>query len=417
MLAPLLLALLLLGCQYTPTEKEERTVSELTSNMRTWGLGRFLVDVPSQWRYGEGESLTLYYGLDKDFETVEVTVFAQDVTQAVFAATLTERVARIGRGTNYETNGSMLELEQKLGERALLLRYSQSTLGGGARTHEMHLLVDDVYLMLKKESYEGIKGIPKTKTRNQVDADLKELAAQIHKVTDIARAGPGFVFGPIIIQGHHDHEVATIDFYDPQRLDMTFEVGISAMTPDSDERLLQRGKMFMPMFEGNGSDLDTLRKGKREIAGMKAEEQLIAAGWRDQSGEAVRGVLFAAETYRPTPGLLQPTFSLKLDALGEKTWKSDAELAGAPQRMLGYSTLPDFASESRSTIDESPPMKPSMTEYEATAVWDAILKSIRPRPGAVASPSPPPEPPRYPRDKAQADQRALDAFLSTPHKK
>ncbi|NHC50331.1 hypothetical protein GNP12_00100, partial [Pseudomonas sp. AU8050] len=45
---------------------------ELTSNMRTWALGRGLIDLPVNW--SGGGDVKLYYGLGADHASVEVRV-------------------------------------------------------------------------------------------------------------------------------------------------------------------------------------------------------------------------------------------------------------------------------------------------------------------------------------------------------
>ncbi|MBA1302039.1 hypothetical protein [Pseudomonas carnis] len=57
---------LLTGCAAfkQPSEQEKQTVHELTSNMRTWALGRGLIDLPANWT--GGGDVKLYYGLGAD---------------------------------------------------------------------------------------------------------------------------------------------------------------------------------------------------------------------------------------------------------------------------------------------------------------------------------------------------------------
>ena len=59
---------------------------ELTSNMRTWALGRGLVDLPASWT--GGGDVKLYYGLGADHSSVEVLILGERVTQERFDAAL-----------------------------------------------------------------------------------------------------------------------------------------------------------------------------------------------------------------------------------------------------------------------------------------------------------------------------------------
>jgi len=83
-----------------PTEQEKQTVHELTSNMRTWALGRGLIDLPANW--SGGGDVKLYYGLGADHSSVEVRVLGEGVTQQRFDAALQERASRIAAVKNYE---------------------------------------------------------------------------------------------------------------------------------------------------------------------------------------------------------------------------------------------------------------------------------------------------------------------------
>jgi hypothetical protein len=56
----------------------------------------------------------------------------------------------------------------------------------------------------------------------------------------------------------------------------------------------------------------------------------------------------------------------------------------------------------------------SLTDHEATAVWDAILPTIRPRPGAVEPIQPKDNPfSQMPREDAELARQILDAFIAS----
>ncbi|MGE8453204.1 MAG: hypothetical protein ACN6OP_21850, partial [Pseudomonadales bacterium] len=62
---------------------------------RTWAIGRHLIDLPSDWIYSTGSPVTLSYGLDADFTTVEVRVLGTGVTAERFTDALNERSSQI----------------------------------------------------------------------------------------------------------------------------------------------------------------------------------------------------------------------------------------------------------------------------------------------------------------------------------
>ncbi|WP_430389167.1 T6SS immunity protein Tli4 family protein [Dyella sp. 20L07] len=417
----LLLAVALSGCTHSLSESEQHTVSELTTHLTTRGLGRYLIDLPPTWRFGSGD-VTLYYGLGTDFKTVEVTVIDQGVTPAQFEAAVNWRAARLKAVTNNETHSPMLvglwpvdvrvdDGQGGKGRQAFLLRYYDDTTLDVGFDHELHLLLGSTYVRLAAKSYEGLDSA--TETTAQVDARLKTLSREIFLTNDPARSGPGFILGNLIIRGPQDHEQATFKFYDPQRRDITLEIHSSAVTPDEQRDLLQRSREAIGLFPS----AHTLRLGERAFAGMRGEEALHAGDSKAEDGKSVHELAFAAETYRPDPGLMRPTLSVKLIADGSQ-WISEEERTAyhaASDYLMDEYGLPSFAAHNSFERQPDPPsVSSSLTDHEAMAVWDAILPTIRPRPGAVAPVRPKDEPPsRITREQAERDRQTLDDFIAS----
>ncbi|MCX7079634.1 MAG: T6SS immunity protein Tli4 family protein [Pseudomonas sp.] len=389
----------LTGCTHTPTELETRTVNEQTTKMRTWALGRGLIDLPSTWDNNTGDVI-LYYGLGADHATVEVQVLGEGVTPQRFEAALDERAARIAAVKNYEkSNIPMLVSAQALGQRNKLLQYYKSMLRPQTFVHELHLLVDDVYVLLKADSYNGVIA--------PVESRLKKLATQIFKVTP-QNAGPGFALGPIVIRSDHDQEIATF-YFGPPASDLRMEIYVNALSPGETQRLLARTKEDTEIFLAN--DYDKLRAGSTTLAGMQAEEFLI--GFSD---ETHRQLLFLAENYRDNPSFSSPSLNIRMAAGGMTGEAFDPD---EPEDLVRW-TLPNFVPKPHQLpLWQQPPapepVNPSLTDYEATAVWDAIVSSVRMRYGAVAPRRPEPTYPIFgpTPEEAAANRRALDAFLAT----
>jgi Tle cognate immunity protein 4 C-terminal domain len=419
----LLLAVALSGCTHHLSESEQQTVSELTTHMTTHGLGRYLIDLPPSWRYGRGD-VTLYYGLGTDFKTVEVTVVGEGVTPAQFQAAVNWRAERLKAVTNNETHKPMLvgmwpvdaRVDGDANRQAVLLRYYDDTTLDVGFDHELHLLLGGTYVQLTAKSYEGLDSA--TETTAEVDTRLKALARQIFTANDPARAGPGFILGPVIIRGPQDHEQATFKFYDPQRRDITLEINSSAVTPDEEQHLLQRSREPFKAFREAGADVHILRQRERAFAGMAGEEILFNGSSKLKDGPTIRELAFSAETYRPDPGLMKPVLSVQLETAARVPWLSDAQEQGrrsAPDYLMVEHSLPSFALHySFHSPADPPPMSSSLTDPEGMAAWDAILPTIRPRPGAVAPAKPEDERPSWiTREQAERDRLALDAFIAS----
>jgi hypothetical protein len=374
----LMLMIPLGACGYSASEQEKSTVGEMTTEMQAWAIGRHLVELPSTWTYGMGSEVTLYYGLGSDFETVDVTIVAESASKDLFQDALTSRIALIGKATHSLTQSSMLNVHSQVAENTTLLRYFKHKQLEDTRTHEIHLLLNDIYVLIQADSYDNRIA--------SVESRLKQLATQIHKVVIPERVGPGFVLGPIIIRSHHDHERGTIYFHDSQRRDVTLEVDVSAVTPDEDMKLAQRVRRDMEGFGVPSSAY--LRDRKISLAGMEGEEVLLGYDARSSAEEEThRELLFSAESYRPSPGFMWPMLSFRLTTGGQKR---RPPMPVRPE-FLATRAIPSFARTSgvstRGEADED--KNSSLTTCEAIGVWDAILKTVSPRPGAVARPPQP----------------------------
>ncbi|AZE88695.1 T6SS immunity protein Tli4 family protein [Pseudomonas orientalis] len=380
-----------------PSEKEKRNVSEMTSNMRTWALGRGLIDLPANW--SGGGDVKLYYGLGADHASVEVRVLGENVTQERFDAALNERARRIAAVRNDEQqDASMLVSARRETSQKIWLQYFESTEVPDTFVHEFHLLVSDAYVMLRAVSFNG--------NTAPVEDRLLKLSKEIFNVTP-ENAGAGFALGPVVIRSYHDQEIASFEF-SPPASDISLEIYINALSPSQTKSIKTRTEEGARVFLAG--DYENLRTKKITLAGMSAEESLI--GFSDDTH---RQLLFGAENYREDPSLSRPSMNFRMSAGGMKAEPIDPD---EPEDLVRW-TLPEFANKGyelplwqQPTSPE--PVNPSLTDYEAMAVWDAILKSVRIRYGAVA---PKPDPWANIRgpsaEEAAESKRILDEFIAS----
>lgn len=366
---------LLAGCATPsqPSEQEKNTVSRLITDMHTLTLGRGLLDLPVDWRFRDSSYVTLYYGLTADHESVEVKILGDGVTQQRFDEALEERANRIAAVKNDEQNDRPMLVSTKLvTQQSKLLQYYESTEIPDGFIHELHLLTSGTYVMLKAESYNG--------NTAPVETRLKKLAKEILTVSP-EFVGPGFAMGSIVIDSDHDQESAML-YFGPPDSDLELEISINALAPDNSKRLTTRtresGKIFL------ADNYDNLRSGLVTLASMHGEEALI--GFSD---ETHRQLLFAAENYRNHPSLSRPAMGFEMSAGG---YKSSPLTPDKPKDLVRW-TLPSFARKGYDLpLWQQPPspapVNPSLTDYEAMALWDAILESVRIRARAVETKQP-----------------------------
>lgn len=336
-------------------------MAALTHTLRTRCFGRYLVDLPESFQPGyRGTSVTLYFGRDENFKTVDARVVDEDVTPERFAGAVKQRSAEISAVINYKTNGSMLLLDEQLDKNKILLRYFESSELDNYHSHEIHLLVSGVHVQLKADSHKGVM--------EPVETRLKALASRVHNVTDPIQAGPGFCLGPVVIDADNDYEMAEAFFRDrtPKHRDVALEIHVNTFKQPEDEPPL------IARVERNAAELgykpQVLRQGKLQLGGMPAEEWLSRREGKDQGKEQF-GHGLTAESQPPTPSLAQPTLQVSLTLGGFIPMQPSAGLISYVARTPA-------------------PAKPvvvnsSLTDDEAVGLWDAIVRSIRPRHNAV----------------------------------
>ncbi|MGE8620850.1 MAG: hypothetical protein ACN6O0_23755, partial [Achromobacter spanius] len=179
----------LVGGSILLLQRKDIPMTNATTDIRTWAFGRHLIDLPSDWRYSTGSYVTLYYGLDTDFKTVEVRVLGMNVSPERFTSAVNDRSSQIQQ-VAHDSGGSMLLAQISLNPTQTLLRFFRNPEQKNYHTHELHLLVDDVYVLIKAHSYKNVIA--------PVEARIQALAKTISKITDPQSAGPGFGLGPVI---------------------------------------------------------------------------------------------------------------------------------------------------------------------------------------------------------------------------
>lgn len=132
----------------------------------------------------------------------------------------------------------------------------------------------------------------------------------------------------------------------------------------------------------------------RPVNGLAGEEYVIGTSQNADSDDFETRV--SAVWLSPAQGMPLPTPSIELSMdAAYRTSKRPSPLGSFPDRK---------------DVGDGP------TEEEYLAVWDAIIASIRIRPGALLQPPPPRDnsmPSRISREQAEADRRALDDFIAS----
>ena len=330
-----------------PTAGEKRVIADLTTHMKPVCIGRFAMNVPQGVAFRG--NVTLYYGLDKNFKTVEARIESENATPESMRIQMDARAKEIAEDKNWEAKKSMLVEYRVLDSGMIYLRKYKLMGSAGSTHHELHMLMGTVQMELSADSFEGLDPDPEFPSEpvDKVQARLFRIANEIRLYDDPEKAGPGFCLGPVVIDSDNDEEQASIGFRMSRYPD--FRVGIysKALTPEgTDKPLLERASTVMDRF-----DFDVLRKGERSFAGMRGQEWL--AKGIDAHDNLI--LFFKVESMRADPAFVPPLMSIDLQTGGQLI----------------------------SGLNKGKYVASSLTPREAAALWDAMIQSVRVRPDAV----------------------------------
>lgn len=332
-------ALMLSGCDLI-LKGRSVTDNSVLAAMRTHCLGRFLIDLPVDFYLTRGSDAELIYGLDKDFRTVKVEVPSRDGAQAEFVKLGRERSETLSSEHHFSSPGnSMLALEERLTDDLLLLRaYSSPDVTESFRT-ELFANTGTAVAIFSDDIYTGERP-------EDVEPRLKHIARSTKSFDQPETAGRGTCLGPVVIDAEQDGEIFTVSFRSKSLPDVVVAIDMNSLVAKSDGGLLKRWDDQAGLLQKLGFESTTLRRGRVSLGAMPGEELLSEGKDHDR---VVRG--FNAESL-----LLQPaTF-----------------------------TTPSLAIEMRMGGQVGHAYRDaSLSKEAALALWDAIVKSIRLRPGAV----------------------------------
>jgi hypothetical protein len=319
----------------------EKSTAITSTTMNTHHIGRYLIDLPEGFEL-LGETLVhLYFGLDADAVRVDFTLLTSRCTDEDFRLRVAKRIAELSAQRHRKLDRAMLVFERSIvaGRQHLIRSFDNIGLTNFFRS-DIFTHVGAALVHLTALSKEG--------AQEKNERYLMQVAEQLLPISADETSQRGFAVGPVLIASKHQQEIGSIEFFSATTPDVSIIVNINALTPDTVPALLGRWDSNLPLVMrvmpgGPG----TVRRGKVAIAGMGGEELLIKMQIHDR-----RVMKFFAESHRAEPSLASPLIELRLNT-----------------EPLG--------------VDEGDWKPPLWSEKETVAVWDRIVRSIRPRPGSV----------------------------------
>jgi len=364
----LTLALTACGRAAPLTEQEQRTVTELTSHMKTRCVGRYLIDLPADVQTSGRATLQ------------GVQVSTEKMTQQEFLKEMQQRETELramkhlkgylffyGDSEAY-VNKSAAASTRKEGiwyfihMRAIYEAPSHRTIEvyKWDRGVRLKLEISASDFTRPDQSEDSIvKQLP-PEDRNDVGQILFNtlyLARHFQgRADDDIPTGPGVCFeGGFIAGAASDKERIDTDFWSASKPDIRFNITTDSSHGEA-ETLLQRGDQINEALKlRKGS---TVRKGSVDLPDLSQPEEWLMSG---MTNSQIAGHHFALEANSRNSSAKTPLMILEMD----------------------NGVFP-------SNILEAERTKASLTEGEAVALWDAVSRTIRVRPGAMdAMPLPP----------------------------
>src|SRR5450830_229877 len=357
----LTLALTACGRAAPLTEQEQRTVTELTSHMKTRCVGRYLIDLPADVQTSGRATL----------EGVQVST--EKMTQQKFLKEMQQRESELraikhldGYLFFYGDSEAYVKKSEATAIRKQGIWYfihlGSIDAGASRRTIEVYKWDRDVRVQLvitgsdytrpDRSNELMVQNIP-PESRNTVDRKLVQaldLARHFHgRADDDIPTGPGVCFdGGFIAGAASDKERIESGFYLTGRRDVSVDFSSDSSYAE-ETTLLQRGGEINAAI--NAVQGKTIRNSVVKLSDIsQAEEWLIAS-------TTISGV---------------PGHRFRLEA--------NSKIGSTKTPLL---ILQMVNGVFPSNIPEAERTKASLTEGEAVALWDAVSRTIRVRPGAM----------------------------------
>jgi Tle cognate immunity protein 4 C-terminal domain/Tle cognate immunity protein 4 N-terminal domain len=360
------LCAMLISCKPTPTmnETESKTMSELTQNMQTYCIGRYLVDVPTAFKVGTSQAV----GYKRNVVIDSLGKMSKAQFDARMKLIETEYAAKRHRkGWKYLYEMITVSPEVKIfhrleddNENTQRSRAIEGYRWSNGFTIKMVTEASDVNMVsgeIAKITLENENDVP------QKIARITELLSKVQgREANVVPKEPGFCFEDGFLPGKAgdgkelevDEELRAAFFENKQLPDVGFVFETS--TEFTQETTLLQGKDLNKLLAVKNATV--LRKGSVSLVGTSDTEEWLVHGDTDNgnlvNGKQPRGHYFKI--------LGNPKVSSPLTPRVELVMRTGRAVRADESSM--------------STTFES-----SLSDAQALALWDAVSRSIRLREG------------------------------------
>lgn len=335
----------------------------LSGKTQTQCVGRYLIDVPVELGRLGSDDVDLLYGLDTDFDKVEMEVKDPDYTRPRFETEVQARLDDLKRRTNDWGTSKLLaqEIINTRYGRALMLRYLDTGDVESRINQELHMLVGSRYTLLKTESNRTPKPEPIATNEKPMytyidpkpaEDRLRNVAMNIQDYTDATKAPEGFCVAGVVL----NHKT------------MGYDIETAFFHSNADKEVLPDVRLTLNMqgqYAGHSEERENLfQRVSRQSTGLRA---LLAA----EGGQLVV-LRHATPRINGMPGR---EYGHAMHTLGGKViFQFFAETALAKDQQSMLRPFFNFDFEAGSSMEEK---TSPLDESQVLAIWDTLLKTMR----------------------------------------
>lgn len=303
-----------------------------TSSWKTHCFGRFLIDLPS------------HAEVDASYSIWNRRIWRLNDSPSAVMREIDSKEAEL-KSSEHKMKGSMFVRRQPLGDESIGL------ISWGSPHSEAGMWLDAyIFSRSNVERHYGYSGLFSSSRESDFIDFVRRLSNSVYGLMpNYAVKEPGFCLDGGYISGNEFMgEGFNVAIRLPEHPGMT--ISFESNAGAEEDTLLERvGGFFRMEILGRVTGINTLRKRRRQVNGYRGEEFLVAGTQR-----GYRAYAFKWEFQGKDRSLSEPHLTLELDV-------SDYDPDG----------------------DDPPPPPAFQSDREALQLWDAILNSIRLRPGAV----------------------------------
>jgi hypothetical protein len=333
-------------------------MTTLSGKTQTQCIGRYLIETPVELGSFGIRTSQFMFGLDSDFESVEVGVWDEDRSPEAFATAVNQRASELTASINDGLQIPRLlthEVWSTPNGKAYMLRYlEEAQTSYSTIRSEVHVLVGKRHATITGESY--LEESKKNATTNlarykyidpqPMEARLKHVAQNLKGYSEGEYAPEGFCMSGVVMNNKtmgYDVETTSFWNYDCLLPNTNFTIYMPGQFPrDGDPNLHQRAEQTVAELRQifaktpELGEVNNLRFNRRNINGMPSLEYAHHGLYKGSNS-----FKFMVENDLPKEqrSLLRPGFSITLDLGGD---------------------------------NPSP-----VTQEQALKIWDAMIDSMR----------------------------------------